>query len=455
MDRDKPPPLKIFTKDTQSQFHRLQRLNEDQPKLGVLFDEYRPWRKVRVIARDIGLDASDAWELLKVNRTTLRRPLPLVQSDGRPFSFVTSPHLLEPLSRIDRATGGGGIAQFDSPHGAFADEAHRLRLRLRTLMDEAAESSLIEGAATTRKEAVEMLRAHRQPRTHGEMMVANNYAALQFIKEQVGRELTEDMLLELQSILTKGTLKHEDEAGRYRRSDETVRVVDERTLEDIHVPPPAESLKQRIAALCQFANDDHSRGNFIHPIVKASILHFMIGYEHPFVDGNGRTARAVFYWFALRHGYSIFEYMPISERIRKGFARYPQAFVDCEQDDGDLTYFVLYKLDIIGHALDDLINHLAHEEAKLKRSEAILRISPSLNLRQRLLLEHALRHTSQRYTVKSHANSNGVAIGTARSDLEQLVVKRLMTKAKEGQEVVYRGAARLQERLSRALRQSP
>lgn len=453
MERDLPPRLNDIPTALEGLLSRIHGLNDGEANLEPLNSEYRPWRKVRVIARDLGMDPSDAWQILKIGRLPLRRSLPLKQADGRPFSFVTSPHLLEPLSRIDRATGGG-VAPFDSPQGAFADETHRWRLRLRTLMDEAAESSLIEGAATTRKEAVEMLRAHRQPRTPGEMMVANNFAALQFIKEKVHLELTEPMLLELQSILTRGTLKHDDEAGRYRRADETIRVVDERTHEDIHIPPRADTLKERMVTLCKFANSDHSRDNYIHPIVKASILHFMIGYEHPFVDGNGRTARAVFYWFALRHGYTIFEYMPISERIRKGFARYPQAFVDCEQDDGDLTYFVLYKLDIIGQALDELAKHLAHEEAKIKRSEAILRISPNLNLRQRLLLEHALRHTSQRYTVKSHAHSNGIAIGTARADLEQLVAKRLMTKSKSGQEVVYRAAESLPERLARALRGS-
>ena len=41
-----------------------------------------------------------------------------------------------------------------------------------------------------------------------------------------------------------------------------------------------------------FANAQSSP--FVHPVVKAMALHFAIGFIHPFVDGNGRTARALF-----------------------------------------------------------------------------------------------------------------------------------------------------------------
>ena len=187
----------------------------------------------------------------------------------------------------------------------------------------------------------------------------------------------------------------------------------------------------------------------IHPVIKAAILHFMIGYEHPFCDGNGRTARAVFYWHSLRSRYAIFEYLAISEMIRKGYARYPQAYVDSEQDGGDLTYFILYKLDIIEQSLDKLGAYLKHEEDKLQRSERLVRLSTDLNLRQRLLLEHSLRHPNTQYTVRSHMNSNGITPVTARADLQALVVKRLMTTTKRGKEVLYLVSPSVAKRLAK------
>jgi Fic family protein len=229
--------------------------------------------------------------------------------------------------------------------------------------------------------------------------------------------------------------------------------VDERTGEDIFTPPPALQITDRLTDLCGFANADHGSGpNFIHPIVKACILHFMVGYEHPFCDGNGRTARAIFYWFALRNGYGVFEYTAISELIRKGFARYPQAYVDSELDEGDLTYFVLYKLDIIRQSLDLLAKHIRNEQDKIKRSESLLRLDKNLNLRQRLLLEHGLRHPHTEYTVKSHMNSNGIVAATARADLDDLVRRRLMVASKRGKQATYLLSPGLEARLDRKTR---
>lgn len=51
-------------------------------------------------------------------------------------------------------------------------------------------------------------------------------------------------------------------------------------------------------------------------------LHFMLGYEHPFVDGNGRVARAMFDWAMLRNGYWLFEFISVSRIIRQAPAKY-------------------------------------------------------------------------------------------------------------------------------------
>lgn len=450
MDRELPPVSFKNAFADSAGVSRARALIQSQSAL--LIGSHRPWRKLKHVAREASVDPVDLWRAVKWLRYSTWREIHLSASDGAPFGYCVGPELLETLHRIDRATGGGGPVALESPRGALADEGHRIRLRMKTLMDEAAESSLIEGAVTTRKEAVEMLRAQRSPKTTGERMVFNNYLAMQRIKEWIVRPLSREMLLELQAILTTGTLDDEGEAGRFRRPDEQVRVVDERTQEDIYIPPPASALEDRISQLCAFANADHRGDSFIHPVVKACMLHFFIGYEHPFVDGNGRTARAVFYWFALKHGYTIFEYIPISEKIRKGYARYPQAYVDTEMDDGDLTYFVLYKLDIIEQSLDALAEHLKREEERISRSELLLRLSNGLNLRQRILLEHALRHPMHRYTVKSHANSNSIVLNTARADLEGLVRLKLLATEKDGREVVYRPSPTLPDRVKRAIR---
>ncbi len=451
MDLEAPPKIPNFFLNDPEGIPRaaeyLRRSFALFPQIQDLQAEYRPWRKVRRIATQRGIDPTDTWLALKLQR--MGAELPLKQASGTPFRWCAGNHLNEPLHRIDLTCGGGGPASL-SEHGVLGDEAHRTRLRIRTLMDEAAESSLIEGAATTRKVAVEMLRSRRDPRTKGERMVLNNYLAMQQIKEWLGQPLSTDMILDLQGILTEGTLADPRESKRWRTTGENVRVEDDRTQEVIYVPPSATGLEARIQNVCDFANAKHEGAEFIHPIIKACIIHFMVGYEHPFVDGNGRTARALFYWFALRSGYSIFEYLPISERIRAGFARYPQAYLDSELDDGDLTHFVLYKLDIIEQSLDAFARRIRHEEEKFDRSKQLIRVAKDLNLRQRLLLEHALRHPETLYTRFSHATSNGITLNTAAADLEGLARKRLLVRSKAGKEIVYHAAPGLAARVAKA-----
>lgn len=398
---------------------------------------YKPWREVRPIARQENLDPEQVWKAVKVIRLGARRELPLVRSEGGTFGFTETPVMREMLHRTDQLLGGGGAAAFESHEGLVSDPAMRTRFAIRSMMEEAIESSRIEGAVTTRAEALNLLRSGRPPHTDHERMVANNYAAMQLIKKWLSRELTIDMLHELQRTVTAGTLTDVGHAGRFRLADEPVRVEDVRTNEIIYTPPPAVGLPDRMKKVIEFANFKHTGDNFIHPIVKACVLHFIIGYEHPYCDGNGRTARAIFYWLVLKSGYRVFEYLVVSELIRKSFAKYAEAYLNTETDDGDLTYFIFYKLRVICRAIERLTQHLEAEEVKIRRSLRLAAVDPTLNLRQRLLLDHAIRHPKTVYTVKSHATSNRITPNTARHDLEDLVRRKLLNTFKVGRTVSY------------------
>lgn len=435
MELDTPPDLTAALNDPDKLARAMAVARHDQ--LALLTQKYRPWRKVRRIARDMEIDPIDAWAYLKLTRFAISHSLPLKAVSGSAFTYCSGPSLLEPLHRIDRAVGGGGTAAMDSAVGVLSDPDNQRRFRIRTLMDEAIESSRIEGAVSTRKDAIELLRSGRDPTTKHEKMFVNNYAAMQEIKRRLEQPLTIDFLQELQQILTRGTLKAPSDGGRLRRASEDVRIVDHRDNSTVFVPPPADLLPERLKRVCDYANQAHTGDKFVHPIVKACILHFMIGYEHPFVDGNGRTARAIFYWAAQRQGYRIFEYLTISDIIREGTSKYPQAYLDSELDGGDVTYFVLYKLGVIEQSLARLANHLAREDERIKESDALIRISKDLNLRQRLLLSHGLRHPQTKYTVKSHANSNGIAENTSRADLQGLLRKKLLVSLRDRKTVVY------------------
>jgi Fic family protein len=257
-------------------------------------------------------------------------------------------------------------------------------------------------------------------------------------------------VLKLHRILTAETLKNPDAAGRLRtaeESDERFGVWDDRDRL-LHAPPPAEELPARLKAMCDFANDALA-SRFVHPVLRSIVLHFWLAYDHPFVDGNGRCARALFYWSMLHRGYWLFEFVSISRLIRKAPARYGEAFLHTETDDNDLTYFIIHQLKTIRRAIDDLHHYLERQSRKVRTLESQLRGFLELNHRQKALVAHALRHPGQHYTIRSHRMSHQVVYQTARRDLLQLHERGLLELRKIGKAFVFTPAPNLEARLAK------
>ena len=143
----------------------------------------------------------------------------------------------------------------------------------------------------------------------------------------------------------------------------------------IYLPPPAEQLPDRLNQMVRFANRDADDGAFLHPVVRAIVLHFWLAFDHPFEDGNGRTARALFYWAMLRHDYRLFEFVSISRFLKKAPAQYARAFLHTETDGNDLTYFIVHQVDVIRRAIDELDEYLKTKARQVQRVERMLRRS--------------------------------------------------------------------------------
>ncbi|HEC02990.1 MAG TPA: Fic family protein, partial [Phycisphaerales bacterium] len=177
------------------------------------------------------------------------------------------------------------------------------------------------------------------------------------------------------------------------------------------------------------------------------ILHFWLAYDHPFVDGNGRVARALFDWSMLRHGYWLFEFVSISQIILKAPAKYGRAFLYTETDDNDLTYFVLHQLNVINRAIKELHAYIKRRTERLQAIEQELRGVAILNHRQRALVSHALRHPHQHYTIRSHQTSHNVVYQTSRIDLLDLEKRGILTARKIGKTWHFMPASNLEEKL--------
>jgi Fic family protein len=403
-------------------------------------------------AKTIGIAPNQFWLQVKLSRLLNRECVPLADTQQRQFSFTTLPAMSAYLNEIDLSLGGMVL----SNRPLLENESSRQRYLVRSLQEEAIASSLIEGAVVTRSDAREMIRSNRTPRTHGERMVYNNYRTIRFLNEHKSKAMTPEFLCDIQESLTEGAIDVPGGEGRFRREDEDVRVEDLEEGVRVYVPPPARQLDQRMIALCEFANasSEFTPGKpFIHPVLRAIVLHFWIGYDHPFVDGNGRTARALFYWSMLRQGYWLTEYLSISKIIHQKVKQYYRAYLNTEQDENDLTYFVMFHLKVIHLGIQELQEYLDEKQKEATKQVDLVRLG--FNPRQIAIVSRALEAPETRFTYASHAHSHDVTLATARADLLDLQRRKLLELIKRGRTFEFLAYSDFPERIARLKRQVP
>lgn len=393
---------------------------------------YLHWDELRHRPPPTGLNHEEWWLGSKLRRGGSSKPVPGMLNMGKkPFLFNLSDAVLATLHHLDSRASG----RVEMP-GPVATKENRDRYVFNSLVEEAITSSQLEGASTTRQVAADMIRDQRKPQDQSERMIMNNYQAMQWVREIKEKPLTYGRLMDLHRALTQGTLGETSAAGRIQQPDEKrVDVVDNATFQVLHTPPPAVELPEQLDALIEFANRGDDAEPFIHPVVHAVILHFWLAYLHPFEDGNGRTARALFYWAMLRKGYWLFEFISISRVLKQAPAKYAKAFLYTETDDNDLTYFLLHQLKVIEQGLGELQAYLQRKADQLESVEKWLKGS-NLNHRQIALMSHAVRHPGHEYTVKSHETSHRVAYATARADLLQLDEVGLLEGTRRGKKTL-------------------
>lgn len=443
-----PPPDsdELFTSILNSQDGSARYLRIAQAQIGPSLEgKYRHWDILRHLTPPGDLTHEEWWLGVKNARRHLFRELPLLDRKGSPFRYAHVDLMVQMLHEIDK-NASGAIQGSD----LVTDPQTRDRYLFKSLVEESITSSQLEGAATTREVAKEMIRSGRSPEDRSEQMIYNNYQAMRFIRQIGSQPLTPSIVLELHRILTKDTLNDASAAGRFRRADEPI-VIEDESGRVLHTPPAAHDLPARLDLMCRFANDLEAKP-FVHPAVRAVLLHLWLAYDHPFVDGNGRTARALFYWSMATQGYWLCEFISISRILKRAPSQYYRAFLYSETDDNDATYFVLNQLKVILRAIGELHEYLTRKGKELRETERLLQrsrlVKAALNHRQLAVVHHALTHPSFPYTFESHRVSHGVTYQTARTDLIDLAARKLLVRKKSGRRYLFLSPPDLQERVS-------
>ncbi|WP_459202108.1 Fic family protein [Methanococcus sp. CF] len=379
--------------------------------------------------KSLPVDPVIIWTIMKMFRMN---NLKSIQFGKWTFNYSLIDEFIEKLHTLDKSASGNLSTALDSI------PSEKERYIIDSLMEEAIASSQIEGAVTTRNVAKEMLKKGQKPKNKDQKMILNNYKTMKYILEIKNKEFSIPEILKIHKLITDGTLEDPEFVGKFRKDNEIGVYSTDGTL--LHQPPEYGLVESLMEELCEFSN---SKDKFIHPIIKGIIIHFLIGYIHPFNDGNGRTARSLFYWYLLKNDYWLFEYMAISRIINGSKGQYRDAYLKTESDTfynddkGDLTYFIKYNLECICKSLDEILEYLSKKQVEQKEILNIINKSENLNLRQAEILKEILKTPENIITIKEIVTTYNVAYATGRADLNHLVELGYLEKKKAGKEFIY------------------
>ena len=386
---------------------------ELQALLDKINDGYEYWDTVKYKKLTSGITDIDLWTYVKASRLNLT------------IGVWQNPLLMLGLTnRMQRL-----CHEFDMNFGgSWGDSSvipaeSRQQYLVSSLMEEAIYSSQMEGAATTRKVAKDMLRKKMSPRDKSQQMIVNNYQTINYIAEHKTDSLTPELLLHVHQLMTSNTLDSPDDSGRFRKNDDIV-VENGITHETVHIPPTYTEIPSFVKSLCNFFNETHSKV-FIHPIIRGIIIHFMIAYVHPFADGNGRTARAMFYWYMLRQGYWLTEYMSISRVIAKSKKAYEKSFLYAEADMLDIGYFVNYNLGVLEKSFKQLQEYIKRKQLDKNSANKFFKLG-NINERQAQILKMYYEDPALILTVKDLQVKFLVTPTTAKNDLMLLLERKFI-----------------------------
>jgi len=299
------------------------------------------------------------------------------------------------------------------------------------LILEAHHSTHIEGTQLSLLQAHRILtgKSVRGVRQDDRQELLNYKQAIDFVSEYLGKkaEITEDLIKQIHKTLVKEVRGGTLEPGRYRKVQNYV--VNSLTKEVIYTPPPPSQVHQLMRELVEWLNKESA----ISPVLTAGISQYQFVDIHPFLDGNGRTARVLCTLILYQNGYDFKRLFSLSEYYDKNRRRYYNAIQSVRQKNMDMT-------DWLEYFTEGLTSQLA--EVKIRGEQAIKkevlseRIKDlSLNQRQKKALAFLIEHDridNSEYQQICHTIKR-----TATRDLTELVHLGLLERHGEKKGVYY------------------
>lgn len=404
-----PPALIPFSTLSGERIESHQRYNRmlDEKGRYLPFEEFR--HRVKT-----GDDVQLAWTLTRRARDASIQHIDYFNEAGEQAGFNFTPSIVEVCALVDIFASQAAMhKQVASLRGVGAELSARV-------LEEPITSSQLEGANTTTLVARNLLESGRNARDEDEQMIVGNARLMAEIPNHLNEPLTLDLIRYFHAVGMSGINDDKYLPGTFRQTNDVVIADYDGNI--IHQPPPANLIPERLQIVCDVVNN--TQGRYIHPLIRACILHLMLAHEHPFRDGNGRTSRALFYWFMLKNGYEAFKYISISALLYAAPVKYAHSYQHTEGDGMDLTYFLDHQASLIVRAVQD---YLAHIDELIRRRSSIDRALYEsgalgrLTSRQVTVLNIMTATPDKLFAVAEIAGALNIADNTARAAIRALV----------------------------------
>ena len=284
----------------------------------------------------------------------------------------------------------------------------------------------IEGNPLEAKEVEKVLAGEEISARDRDIQEVLNYRqVLKYLETMKRTPITEKVLLATHRLTTKKILP-EKQSGNYRKV--RVKVANSITGQTSYIPPAPHRAPGLTRDFLFWLN--HLSPGEMHPIVVAAVTHYNLSAIHPFVDGNGRAARALSTLVLFKEGYDIKKFFSLEEYFDRDAGRYYNILQQASNQSKDLN-----KRDItswIEYFTEGLAIELERVKKKVQRLSVDMRLKSKvgqipLNDRQLKLVEYMQEHSQISNREWRHVVPM-VSDDTILRDLKYLMKKNLVRK---------------------------
>lgn len=283
---------------------------------------------------------ADMDEFIELLKTGIYRAMPLMDFKGHQSVYM------------------GSVAQvrMNTIKTLMRPQSGDYRYGLKAMEDEIASTLTIENIDFSRDSVRKILKGYA-PSDESENRIYGMKKGLEFISD-TGNKITEENIFTLYQMTIGDFLDEDDKLapGQHYRHD--VVYIMGQSVE--HTGLPHQKLSEYMGKLTTFINEESE----INDLLKAAVIHFYIGYLHPYFDGNGRMARLIHLWHLVQQGYSSTLFVPFSSYVEKSRKHYYNAYTLVEENEKisgvlDITPFLIYFI-------ENVYNHLEAEAPQIK-----------------------------------------------------------------------------------------